>query len=82
MVGGAERGKFAQGTIKILLGADFTSDLTQFLHNIADVQLNIRGAPALPKRYKVTPMLGTLVRPAGPDSSCCTLVGPEPSRRT
>ena len=41
LIGGAERGKDAQGTIKILLNTDFTSDLTHFLHNIVGVQLNI-----------------------------------------
>ena len=48
---GSERGKDAQGTIKILLDTDFTSYLAHFLHNIVGAQLNIRGAQALPKRY-------------------------------
>ena len=47
----------AQGTIKILLNTDFTSDLAHFLHNIVGAQLNIAGAQALPNRYKVTPMV-------------------------
>ena len=38
------------------MSTDFTSDLTHFLHNIVGAQLNIGGAQALPKRYKVTPM--------------------------
>ena len=57
-MGGAEKGKDVQGTIKILLGTDFTSDLAHFLHNIVGAQLNIGGAQALPKRYKVTLMGG------------------------
>ena len=58
LIGGTERGKDAQGsTIKILLDTDFTSDLAHFLHNIVGAQLNIGGAQALPKRYKVTPCL-------------------------
>ena len=44
-------GKDAQGTIKILLDTDFTSDLDHFLHTIVGAQLNIGGAQALPKRY-------------------------------
>ena len=55
-MGGAEREKYAQGTIKILMDTDFTSDLAHFLHNIRGAQLNIGGGEALPKRYgKVTP---------------------------
>ena len=56
LIGGAERGKDAQGTIKILMDTDFTSDLAHFLHNIGGAQLNIGGNEALPKRYKVTPI--------------------------
>ena len=56
LIGGAERGKDAQGTIKILLNMDFTSYLAHFLHSIVGAQLNIEGAQVLPKRYKVTPM--------------------------
>ena len=47
-------------TIKILLDTDFTSYLAHFLHNIVGAQLNIGGAQALPKGYKVTPMLGSV----------------------
>ena len=61
MLGGAERGKDAQGAIKILLDTDFTSDLAQFLYNIGGAQLNIRGALALPKRYKVTTVVWSLM---------------------
>ena len=57
LIGGAERGKDDQGTIKILMGTDFTSYLVHFLHNIGGAQLNIGGAQALSQRYKVTPML-------------------------
>ena len=42
---------------KVLLDTDFTPDLPHFLHNIVGAQLNIGGAQALPKKYKVTPML-------------------------
>ena len=62
LVGGAERGKYAQGrylpTIKSLLDTGFTSYLTHFLHNSVGAQLNIGSAQALTKRYKVTPMIG------------------------
>ena len=44
LIGGAERGKDAQGNIKILLDADFTSDLAHFLCNIVGAQLNIGAA--------------------------------------
>ena len=57
MIGGAERGKYAQGGIKILMDTDFFSHLDHFLHSIGGAQLNIGGAEALPKRYKVTPMI-------------------------
>ena len=50
MIGGAERRKYAQDTIKILMGTDFTSDLAHFLHHIGGAQLCIGGAEALPKR--------------------------------
>ena len=56
LIGGAERGKGVQGTIKILLDTDFTSDFVHFLHNIVGAQLNIGSVQALPRRYKVTPM--------------------------
>ena len=56
MIGGAERGKDAQGTTKILLNTDFTSDLAHFFHSIVGGQPNVGGAQTLPKRYKVTPM--------------------------
>ena len=56
LIGGAERGKDAQGTIKILLDTDFTSDLAHFLHSIRGAQLNIGDAQALLERYEVTPM--------------------------
>ena len=42
-------------TIKILIGTDFSSNLTRFLVNVKGAQLNIGGAEALRKRYKVTP---------------------------
>ena len=61
LIGGAERGQRAEGTIKILQETDFTSDLVHSLHNILGAQLNIEGAQALPKRYKVTPMIWCLV---------------------
>ena len=51
LIGGAERGKFAQGTIKIFLNTDFTSNLARFLHNIVGAQLNIGGVRALPEIY-------------------------------
>ena len=50
LIGGAERGKDAQGTTKILLDTDLTSDLTHILRNIVGAKLNIGGALALPKR--------------------------------
>ena len=63
LVGGAQREKDAQGTIKNLLDTDFISDLAHFFHNIVSAQLNIvsaqlniGSAQALPNRYKVTPM--------------------------
>ena len=56
LIEGAERGKDAQGTIKILMDTDSTSYLTHFLHNIVGAQLNFGGAQALLKRYTVTPM--------------------------
>ena len=56
LIGGAERGNDAQGAIKILLDTDFISDLAYFPHNTMGAQLNIGGAQALSKRYKVTPM--------------------------
>ena len=59
LIVGAEWGKDAQGTIKILLNTNFTSDLAHFLQNIVGAQLNIGGAQALPKRYTVTPMVAT-----------------------
>ena len=37
VIGGAERGKYAQGTINIFLDTDFTSDLARFFHNIVSV---------------------------------------------
>ena len=47
LIGGAERGKDAQGTIKILMDTEFTSDLAHFLHNIGGAQLNIGGTELL-----------------------------------
>ena len=38
------------------MDTEFTSNLAHFLHNIGGAQLNIGGAEALPKRYKVTHM--------------------------
>ena len=53
LIRGAERGKDAQGTIKILLDMDFTSDLAHFLHDIAVAQLNIGGAQAPQRDIKL-----------------------------
>ena len=48
--------KSAQGTIKILLKSDFSSDLTHFRAMIGVSG----GGGALPKRYEVTALTGTL----------------------
>ena len=44
--GGTQRMKNVQGTVKILIKSDFSSDLTRFLAIIGG-----GGARALPKRY-------------------------------
>ena len=55
---GAERKKNAQGTIKISVNTDFTSDLTHILVDIGDAQRNNEhwGAEALSKRCEITHM--------------------------
>ena len=50
---GGERGKDAQGTIKILMDTDFASDLAHFLRNIGGAQLNIGVAEALQRDIKL-----------------------------
>ena len=56
LIGGAERGNMLKVPSKSFMETDFTSYLINFLRNIVGAQLNIGGAQALPKRYKVTPM--------------------------
>ena len=41
LIGDAERGKDAQGTIKILMDTNFTLDLAHIHDNIEGAQLNI-----------------------------------------
>ena len=46
--------KVPSNSLCIHLPTDFTSDFTRFLANNGGAQLNIGGAEALTKRYKIT----------------------------
>ena len=54
-IGGRQRAKSAQDTIKIMMESDFSSNLTPFLTNIGGLNPRL-GGRALPKKYKVTPL--------------------------
>ena len=53
--GGGQRVKSAQGTIKVMLKSDFSSDLIHFLAIIG-------GGGGLPKRYKATPSADSVLQ--------------------
>ena len=61
--GWEQRAKNAQGTIKILMESDFSSNLTHLLsklggsaHHWGRTQPTLEGLGARPKRYEVTPL--------------------------